>query len=595
METKLQALWTKLTADKVLDADDRAKLEEAGMSKEESIKRARNEELTVKINGNKAAEEGVGDKITFTTYVDNTEQTVRVPVDKDVKVLASNNEVKKTLSNDAQYVEYRTINNQYVGVRADGSTQVLEDLALIAEGVKADERQKELAESERAKNAARNAFAVTATMAAGVGTAATAGAGAIVVKAAAATGLASLYGCINGLDEREMSNTQIGIQDSSSLAEAVIKLNTQLAQSNAIIAGYLSQLTASLNTLSANYNAEAEKNKVFREKALKLLQLISDGVNSKLPESLKTYYEHVVNAIDTNGEKLDELINLMQLLNAKADSMAAEQKEATKSILEALKNMNFNMVGGMNAILKAILYGNITLDKISGKVDKIINMLDNLQKLMKKYGEKLCNVILKGIAKIDGDFTVVEDLIKQLIKGQEVNGDKIDNLTAVVENMGLNILTKLDRQAPDYSAQLSTITNLLMNIKPSEVDLTKLEKLVGNAVTGVNNNTQLLKELKNQNDIIIDLLKSFRKEVGDKFDGVDAWLELIYKKIPTGGTGGCKCDINELIAKLDEILAAIKDHKVKVTVEGGKCNCTCDGQPVQVHEGVLGNLQDILG
>ena len=94
------------------------------------------------------------------------------------------------------------------------------------------------------------------------------------------------------------------------------------------------------------------------------------------------------------------------------------------------------------------------------------------------------------------------------------------------------------------------------------------------------------------------ILKSFRKEAGDKMDGIDAWLEAIYNKIPAGGEGGCKIDFDKLMAKLDEILQAIKDHDVHVDVTvdvTGKvqCECKCDGKVV--HEGVLGNLADLLG
>ena len=51
-------------------------------------------------------------------------------------------------------------------------------------------------------------------------------------------------------------------------------------------------------------------------------------------------------------------------------------------------------------------------------------------------------------------------------------------------------------------------------------------------------------------------------------------------------------DNTELMAKLDDILAAIKDHNVTVDITGKvTCECNCGGN----HEGILGNLEDILG
>ena len=51
-------------------------------------------------------------------------------------------------------------------------------------------------------------------------------------------------------------------------------------------------------------------------------------------------------------------------------------------------------------------------------------------------------------------------------------------------------------------------------------------------------------------------------------------------------------DDTALMAKLDDILAAIKDHHVTVDITGKvTCDCNCGGN----HEGILGDLDDILG
>ena len=52
------------------------------------------------------------------------------------------------------------------------------------------------------------------------------------------------------------------------------------------------------------------------------------------------------------------------------------------------------------------------------------------------------------------------------------------------------------------------------------------------------------------------------------------------------------------MAKLDEILNAIKDHDVHVTVDiTGEvtCNCGCTDGNGNKHEGIIGNLNDLLG
>ena len=51
---------------------------------------------------------------------------------------------------------------------------------------------------------------------------------------------------------------------------------------------------------------------------------------------------------------------------------------------------------------------------------------------------------------------------------------------------------------------------------------------------------------------------------------------------------------NMIDTRLEEILNAIKDHDVNVTVDvTGKVTCECNcGKP---HEGILGDLEDALG
>ena len=49
--------------------------------------------------------------------------------------------------------------------------------------------------------------------------------------------------------------------------------------------------------------------------------------------------------------------------------------------------------------------------------------------------------------------------------------------------------------------------------------------------------------------------------------------------------------LDKIMDKLDDILAAIKDHNVTVDVTGKvTCECNCG----QNHEGILGDLNDIL-
>ena len=50
--------------------------------------------------------------------------------------------------------------------------------------------------------------------------------------------------------------------------------------------------------------------------------------------------------------------------------------------------------------------------------------------------------------------------------------------------------------------------------------------------------------------------------------------------------------LDKILQKLDEIKDAIKNHKVEVDVTGKvTCECNCGSK----HEGILGDLNDLLG
>ena len=82
----------------------------------------------------------------------------------------------------------------------------------------------------------------------------------------------------------------------------------------------------------------------------------------------------------------------------------------------------------------------------------------------------------------------------------------------------------------------------------------------------------------------------------ERYTNICNLLEAIKNQ---GGSGGAGFDdskllekLDKILNKLDDILAAIKDHKVTVDVTGKvECNCNCGGN----HEGILGDLEDILG
>ncbi len=429
-------------------------------------------------------------------------------------------------------------------------------------------------------------------------------------KVATATPVAAVA-CKDGSDDvprSDINNTlvafQINIMSTDSLAVAIEKL-TQVAKSQEFT---LNALLDAFNKFQTKFDAKCDDDKDFHDQVIKLLQAINTGIQ-KLPSEFQTYFTDMLNAIGANGEKLDEIIKLLNVLNNNAEKINTSVKDATERLLAALKNLDYNMTTGMTAILSAITKNGASLEAINAAVARIENMVGDLKQLTIKYGESgtiLGNAILAAIGKldfrVDVDLSGVEAMLKELSKGQQKIDANISNLSANIQQIGTNIINKIPKSAPDYSKQLQTIISLLSSINPGAVDLSKLEQLLGQVVSGVNNNTDLLKNISHQNDVILDLLKSFKADVGRKLDGFEAWYQKIYEKIPEGGTNTYNIDLNGVLYKLDEILNAIKKipttDKITVDITGQvTCQCNCGGGSSggEVHEGVLGNLEGILG
>lgn len=561
----IKALWQKLTADKVLSESDLKELEQAGMKREEALEKARNEDLTYRISGNKAAEEGVGDMVHISASFGGKKVSADVALNAEGRIDPNTEEGKAALE-AAGFTSVGVVGNKFIGVKADGTTEVLRDYAELAQDM-ADENEKvQLAKEIKANEGIMNSMDIVLTP----------------LKV-----LGLFHSCKDGSDDpapKDFNITQLGIQininDTGSIVDAIKQfkdLYEKISKDNNVLLGDIKGI---IDGWQQKYEKECEKNDAFRKRLIELMEETLKAIQN-LPVEFRPYFESLLNAVNGNGKKLSQIIALMKTLNANVNAINSTIKGATQRVLMAIQKLNCNMVGGMHAILMAIIKNGNKLGNIEAALGRIEAMLNKLNSLVVKYGDKgeeIGNAILTAIGNLDFshdvDLSKIEALLEKLVNGQ------------------VTIIEKLDVNAPDYSDQLQTIITLLSKF-PS-TDLSKIEKLLETAVVGIQDNGDLLRKITQQNDIVIEILKNFRQEVGTQMKGIDKWLELIYKKIPAGGQGGCNIDFNALMAKLQEILEAIKDHDVVVTVDvTGHCCCTKDGE--EVHEGVLGNLDGILG
>ncbi len=323
--------------------------------------------------------------------------------------------------------------------------------------------------------------------------------------------------------------------------------------------------------------------------------------------------QKLLDAIIANGDKIDatnELLAKIQNENAEFQKKVleaigkygAEFAEKLNAIMDAIKNISVGGGGLSEADLEKLLNAIVAN---GDKIDAVAQLLAKMQDQDEKFQQN----VLKAISELGINIAEKLDKIMTAIKNVSVSGGDTSNLEALLEK----VLAKMDENT-------AAIIDAMSNIKPGEggtVDLSSIEKMLSELLQLTSKNNSLLESIDGKMDVIKLTIEAAKDEIiahlgngGSNVD-VDAILnkldefmslsnansEAILKKMDTiinliNNIKDSAYDDSALMAKLDDILAAIKDHNITVDITGKvECNCNCGGN----HEGILGDLDDILG
>ncbi len=335
------------------------------------------------------------------------------------------------------------------------------------------------------------------------------------------------------------------------------------------------------------------KQDVTNKMLSKLLEMMQNGVS-------KDDIKAIIEAISQNGDKIDAL---NQFLN----KIQNQNLEFQEKVLAILADLGTSSVEIMNQIIDAI-NGN------SEKLDAIAQLLAKIDSNIEKYGEEgkeLGNKILEAINKLGVDITSQLTQILEVINTGTESGK---NVEALLEK----VLAKLDEMDANQQASAQAIIDAIANIEVGDggnVDLSSLEKMLSELIQLTSKNNSLLESIDGKMDVITLTIERAKEEILAKMDQNDANTTAIlnalneFKNISDANSKEILAkmdtiinvlnnikdstyDDTALMAKLDEILAAIKDHNITVDITGKvTCDCNCGGN----HEGIIGDLEDILG
>ncbi len=301
-----------------------------------------------------------------------------------------------------------------------------------------------------------------------------------------------------------------------------------------------------------------------------LTQLLNKYQNGGISEEM---LQKLLDAISKNGDKIDETNQLLA-------KMQNQDAEFQKNVLNILGNVGTDYSDVLNKILEAT----------QGNSQKLTDITQLLAKMQSQDAEFQKNV-LEALDKLG--VNVSSQLNKILTAINNVSGGNSENLEALLNK----VLEKMDSNT---AAIIEAISNIKIEGGGSggNVDLSSLEKMMSELIELTKNNNKVLTNI----DAKIDLLNVTADAILSKLDESNKDHKVIIDILNAIKDNNCKgyddtqlLKILDLITgKLDDILAAIKDHDVNVTVDvTGKvtCECNCGGN----HEGILGDLEDVLG
>ncbi len=307
----------------------------------------------------------------------------------------------------------------------------------------------------------------------------------------------------------------------------------------------------------------------------------------------------LIEEVQTGNGKLDYMTELMVALNKQVKQNGEDGKKLGNEILNYLGAVGFEMNRNFTAVLNAINNGTAKL----GDIEKLVAQLNTLVKENNENNQKLGNQIINYLGKLgtdmNKDFTAIlnainkgnagtdklQDLLEKVLEKQDQNMNKIDtNCKAIIEAMG-NI--KVDGGKIDLSSIEAMLKDLLAQSKKN-----------GNTLSSIDGKLDVI-QLTQQ--AILDKINAEAHKGDERYTETNALLKEILGKV---GKQNGKYDDGELLkvlnnlsnlidTKLDDILKAIKNHDVKVTVDVTgkvKCECNCGKK----DEGIIGDLANAL-
>lgn len=377
--------------------------------------------------------------------------------------------------------------------------------------------------------------------------------------------------------------------------------NTTMTQMKALIEQLLKKAVENGDTQVNILNKLTEiqnSNKSDGEKLAEMLKLLGeikttlDGIAGDLKEHFKNdavvngYLEKILTEAKKNNAKADETNALLQKLYTLVEKLGKQGDAMGKEILNYIAAVGFEMNRNFSTLIDAVDKGNVKLDDIKALLAQLNTQVKQNGEDGKKLGNEILNYLGAVGFEMNRNFTAVLEAINKGVAGT-------DSLRDLLEKV-------LEKQDTNSKAIINAIGNIKIG-SGGTVDLSSLEAMVAELLKQSKANGNILSNIDAKTDVIATTTKSILAALEKEFGKNDTRYKNIMNILNViANKAGSKGDDTKLLAKLDEILAkldaikdAIKDHKVTVDVTG-KVTCECNCGNNNKHEGILGDLNDLM-
>lgn len=394
-----------------------------------------------------------------------------------------------------------------------------------------------------------------------------------------------IYNVIMDLMEKS-NDMSVNLQEFTNIiANAIKNGEVKMDEVISLLKG-IKQDTSDNKEISTNI---LEVIKKFGSEGIALGNQILDAVKN-LGDKGTEFANEVLTLLKNNNVELGDIKNLL----AQVQQDTSENKELSQDILEVLKDIN-QSIGILGNDIMVQLTKIMGATQMNGVIlDEIKDLLESIKKDTsenKETSKKILAAIEKLGTDTAGNFSAVLTAINEL---KENGGNNVD-LEALLDKVVSNLSDSMKEQTKEIIEAMANI-----EVVGGNVDLSSLEKMMSELVELTKDNNGLLSDIDAKLDALKLTASSIEAKLSAEFDKNDERYKSIMNVLNVIQENQDKYDdtkmlesLDKLLAKLDDILDAIQDHKVVVDITG-KVTCECDCGNKGSHEGIIDNLNSIM-